>query len=149
PPAFSQYTAAPSAGYGRCMPNAMPRRLLLTSAVFVLAFIVSAGAFALRGASAGDGFDFVRWEIATFPNKWLYALGSPLRTDPDADEAIRRYFALDDREGAEARELENTVEAAIEGRVDAVLRDLGMDWPFGVFGVWPPVDAELAGSPRV
>ncbi len=131
------------------MPNAMPRRLLLSLAAFLVAFGGSVGALALRSTSAGDDFDFVRWEISTLPNKWLHALGAPFRSDPPADEAIQRYFTLDDRDGPEGRELENTVEAAIEGRVDAVLRDLGVDWPFAVLGIWPPVDIELAGSPRV
>lgn len=127
----------------------MRRRLLLPLAAFLLAFAAFVAMLALRGASAGDDFDFLRWEISTTPNKWLYALGAPFRSDPPADEAVQRYFALDDRDSAEGRELENTVEATIEGRVDAVLRELDVDWPLNPLGVWPPVDIELAGSPRV
>ena len=119
------------------------------SGVFLVACALSIGAFALRSTRTGDQFDFLRWEVATLPNKWLYALGGPLRGDAPVDEAIGRYFALADRNGDAARELENRVEAAIEGRVDAVLREAGIDWPLGAFGVWPPVDAELASSPRI
>jgi hypothetical protein len=131
------------------MPNAMSRQLLIVSVVFLLACGLSVAALGFRTTRSGDRFDFVRWEIATLPNKWLYALGAPLRDDPSADDAIQRYFALDDRESQEGRQLENTVEAAIEGRIDSVLHGLGIDWPFGLLGVWPPVDVELAGSPRV
>ena len=35
---------------------------------------------------------------ATVANKWLFALGEPLRSDPPPDEAIARYYALDDRD---------------------------------------------------
>jgi hypothetical protein len=127
---------------GRC-------RALVLGAVFFAAGLVSVAAFALRDARSGDAFDFLRWEVTTFPNKWLAHLGDPVRADPDPDEALRRYFALEDRNGPEGRALENTVEAVIEGRVDAVLRELGAGWPLSPLGVWPPVDAELGGSPRV
>ncbi|MGE0228473.1 MAG: hypothetical protein AB7I38_06510 [Dehalococcoidia bacterium] len=124
-------------------------RALAVSAVFLGATLLSIAAFAARGARAGDGFDFLRWEVAAFPNKWIDRLGAPLRDDPDPDDALRRYFALDDRNSEEGRALENEVESVIEGRVDAVLRDLGLGWPFLPLGVWPPVDGELAGSPRI
>lgn len=123
--------------------------MAVAGAVFLVAVCVSLGAFAVRSARAGDRFDFVRWEVSAFPNKWLDRLGAPLRDEPDPDEALRRYFALDDRNSDEGRALENEVEATIEGRVDAVLHELGTGWPLSPFGVWPPVDAELAGSPRV
>lgn len=125
------------------------RGAALVGAVLLVAMFVSLGAFAVRSERAGDRFDFLRWEVSAFPNKWLDRLGAPLRDDPDPDEALRRYFALDDRNSDEGRALENEVEAVIEGRVDAVLRELGAGWPLSPFGVWPPVDAELAGSPRV
>lgn len=116
----------------------------LGSVLFVLSV------FALRDAQAGDAFDIVRWERTTLANKWLHALGAPLRDELDDDEAIERYFALEDLDTNEARELENTVEAAIEGRIDAVLSDLAIDGRFPLPGsVFPPVDVELASSPRV
>ncbi|MEZ4554000.1 MAG: hypothetical protein R3B59_08835 [Dehalococcoidia bacterium] len=125
------------------------RRALATAAVFILAMLLSLAAFAVRGAGVGDRFDFLRWEVTTLPNKWLDRLGSPLRDHPDSDDAVRRYFALEDRDSEEGRALENEVESVIEGRVDAVLQELGAGWPYLPFGVWPPVDGELAGSPRV
>ena len=116
----------------------------LGSVLFVL------GVFALRDSQSGDAFDVVRWERTTLANKWLHALGSPFRDDLDADEAIRRYFALEDLDTREARELENTVEAVIEGRIDAVLAELEVDGRFSIpASVFPPVDVELASSPRV
>lgn len=131
------------------MSNALSQRLIVVSVVLLVACTLSVGAFALRSTRVGDDFDFVRWEIATLPNKWLYRLGAPVRDDPPAEEAIERYFTLSDRDSEAARELENTVEASIEGRIDTVLGELGVGWPVRVFGVWPPVDVELAGSPRV
>lgn len=121
-------------------------------AVFAVAFGLWLGLFALRGARAGDGFDLLRWELAASANKWLYALGAPARGDPAPDEALARYFALADRGGEEGRALENAAEAAIEGRLDAVIRDAGIGFPLalpGPLAVWPPVDIEIAGSPRL
>jgi len=124
-------------------------RFVLVGAVVFAAVLISVASFAVRSARAGDSFDFLRWEVTTLPNKWLDALGAPVRSDPPSEDALRRYFALADRDGQEGRALENEVEAVIEGRVDAVLRELGAGWPLSPLGVWPPVDAELAGSPRV
>ena len=126
------------------------------AAVVVAGFVAAAGLWvgllALRDVRAGDGFDFARWELTTVANKWLFALGAPLRDDPPADEALARYFALEDRAGGAGQRLENSVEAAIEGRIDAAIRQAGLSPPLslpGVLAVWPPVDLELAGSPRV
>ena len=122
------------------------------AAALLLAFALWVALFAWRGQRAGDSFDIARWEVTAVANKWLFAAAAPLRDDPGADEALRRYFALADREAAEGRRLENVVEAAIEGRIDAVLRRQGVrgrvPLPFS-FSVWPPVDVELARSPRV
>lgn len=132
------------------MRNPRRWRRFVLPAGFVLSLLLVLGVFALRDAQAGNTFDVVRWERTTLVNKWLYALGAPLRDEPDADEAIRRYFALDDLDTVDARELENTVEAAIEGRIDAVLAELGVDGRFPLpASVFPPVDVELARSPRV
>ena len=110
------------------------------------------GLFGLREARAGDDFDLLHWELATVANKAMFALGTPLRDDPSADEALRRYFALDDHYGDEARTLENVVEAVVEGRVDAAIREAGISFRVplpGALAVWPPVDIELTRSPRV
>ena len=128
------------------------RRIIPPAAALLLAFGLWLGLFGLREARAGDGFDLLRWELATVANKALFAVGSPVRDDPHAGDALARYFALDDRYGAEARALENAVEAAIEGRVDAAIREAGVSFPLplpGALAVWPPVDIEIARSPRV
>ncbi|MPZ99803.1 MAG: hypothetical protein GEU80_10805 [Dehalococcoidia bacterium] len=126
------------------------RPLWMVGAVFLVAFSLVLGALEWRNQRAGDGFDLVRWEISSVPNKWLFALGSPFRDDPHPDEAIARYFALTPDERAEAGALENVVEAAIEGRLDAALKDLGVRDRLPVPGIlFPPVDIELAASPSV
>lgn len=110
--------------------------------------------FALRG-DEDEEFDvahLVRWEFAALANKWLFAAGAPLRDDPPADEAIAAWFTLPDRSAEEGRELENVVESAIEGRIDAVIRDHGLSFPLplpGALKVWPPLDIELTPSPHV
>ncbi len=131
------------------MPNPTRWRRFLLPTAFLGSLIFVLAVFAVRDAQAGDAFDIVRWERTTLVNKWLHALGAPLRDELDDDEALRRYFALDDLDSSEARELENTVEAVIEGRIDAVLADLQIDGRFPLpSSVFPPVDVELASSPR-
>jgi len=125
-------------------------RRLAVPLAFLGSLLLVLGILALRDAEAGDTFDVVRWERATIANKWLHALGKPFRDDLEDNEAIRRYFALDDLSTDEARELENAVEAVIEGRIDAVLSDLTIEGRFPIpASVFPPVDVELAQSPRV
>ena len=131
----------------------MHRVLRGSVAAGVIAFAVAAAMglalFAWRDARGDERFDVVRWELATLPNKWLYAAGGWLRNEPDAGDVLPRYFASDDRGGTAARARENDVEAVIEGRIDAVLRELGLGWPGPPLpGVLPPVDVELAESPR-
>ncbi len=126
--------------------------LAIVVATFAFAFVLWLGLFELRERRGGDAFDIARWEVVTVANKWLFALGEPLRSDPPPNEAIARYYALDDRDGDEGAQLENVVEAAIEGRIDRILRDLGVKGRLSLAGplaVWPPVDIELGGSPRV
>ncbi len=111
--------------------------------------------FALRGGAAHDEFDvahLARWELGTLTNKWVFAVGEPLRDDPPGDEAIAAWFSLRDRDSDEARRLENVAEAAIEGRVDAAIREQGLSFPLtlpGPLAVWPPLDIELTPSPHV
>ncbi len=126
--------------------------LIAAALALLIATALWAGLFALRHARSGDRFDLVRWEVASIANKWLYAVAAPLRTDPPPDQAIRDYFAARDRDGPAAARLENAVEAAIEGRIDAVLRDQRIGGRFalpGLLAVWPPVDIELGRSPRI
>ncbi len=126
----------------------LPRRARLPL-IFLAAFAFALATLAWRDARSGDAFDFVRWERSAISNKWLNLIGAPLRDDPDAGEAIARYFDLDDYTTEEARQLENVVEATIEGRVDQVIAELGIDGRLPLPGsVFPPVDIELASTPR-
>lgn len=130
-----------------------PRGRLASACVVVAAFLLGlllvVAASWWRDRQAGEGFDFLRWERETVAGRWLHLAGAPLRDDPPADEALRRYFARSPGD-PEARHLENRVEQIIEGRIDATLRDLGIHvgpaWPRTIF---PFVDIELASSPRV
>ena len=126
------------------------RATVLVAVAFVLAFALWAAVLGVQQRRAGEAFDFTRFELTTLPNKWLHALGAPLRDDLDADTALERYFEASDRTASEIAALEPRVEAAIEGRIDAVLDELGLGGPLpGIVGVFPPVDLELTGAPRV
>jgi len=132
-------------------PGASPATTL-AAVVLVLAFVLWGGLFTLRQQREGDAFDIVRWEIGSLANKWLFALGAPLRDDPPVEQALARYFALADRSGEQAGRLENVVEAAIEGRLHDVLRTEAISSAVslpGPLAVWPPVDLELARAPLV
>jgi hypothetical protein len=148
----SRRCASPGSGEVRPALERWGRRgtLAIVLAVALGAAVLWAGLLVLRFEGEGRRFDFLRWEIASVPNKWLYALGAPLRDDSSADEAIARYFALDDRVGSEAARLESAVESAIEGRIDTVLQELSIAGRIPLPGsVFPPVDVELALPPRV
>ena len=124
-------------------------------AVGLLALLLWAGLFELREAEAHEEFDvahLVRWELGALANKWLFAAGAPLRDDPASDSALAAWFALGDRRDAEGRRLGNVAESAIEGRIDAVIREQGLSFPLplpGALQVWPPLDIELSASPHV
>ncbi len=138
--------AAPDASSSRL---GLPRWAVLV-AVYVAAFALMLALGGWRDARAGDGFDFVRWERSSIANKWLYTIGAPLRDDPPPDEAIAGYFAPPVNPARYRARLENVVEAAIEGRIDAVLDDLRLSARISLPGsVFPPVDVELTGAPRV
>lgn len=117
------------------------QRWLLPAGACLVAACVWAAAFGLRGAQAGERFDFLRWEVQSLPAKVLYRLGRPFRADPSVDEALVTYFAASDRSSPAASRLENAVEATIERRIGVVLAEQGIHWP--------PVAIELAASPRV
>lgn len=131
------------------MRPAFRREVGFAAVAYLVAALLIVGAIALREAHEGDAFDPFRWERQQVPNKWLALLGVPLRDEPPPDEALRVYFtARGDRAGV--RHLENTAEAAIEGRIDAVLASLGVGGRMPLPGsVWPPVDIELDSAPRV
>lgn len=129
------------------------------AAVWILALFAGVGGIAAHDRTRGDGFSVVRWELTTLPNRWLHLAGAPLRDDPPADAAIAAYFApAEPLPPAQQRRLENVVERAIEGRLDAVARAAGLardPWGplpgrlLGPLALLPPVDVEFAGAPRV
>ncbi|MSQ29984.1 MAG: hypothetical protein EXR68_05815 [Dehalococcoidia bacterium] len=125
------------------------RDVLPPALIFGAAAVLWVALFAVRAASGGDRFDFVRWEVQALPGAALYRLGAPLRTDPAADAALAGYFALSDRSAPASAALESAAEAAIAGRIDAVLRAQGIGWPVPAPGtLFPPVNLELAAAPR-
>ncbi|MEX1255188.1 MAG: hypothetical protein WEE64_12690 [Dehalococcoidia bacterium] len=124
---------------------------------------------------AGDEFNVLRWELEHVPNKWLYLTDrffTGRLSSREEDERLGRYLLLtariqqteraladeaapsdDPRRDEVARlrserdSLENDVEAAIEGRLTAVLEDEGLESSFPLFPdfrwAFPPVDFEL------
>lgn len=118
-------------------------------ALTVLAgMILMVAAFWWRDRGVGEGFDLVRWERETLWGRWLFLAGAPLRDDPPADEALLGYFNRPAQ--PQARHLENQVERIIEGRVDAILQEMGIGvGPRSLVSVFPFVDIELASTPRV
>ncbi len=121
---------------------------------FVLAVALSTvllvlGASLLGDRLLGDRFDVVRWERDTVAGKWLHLLGARWRDDPSPDDAIARYFAAP-LDSADRLHLEGAVEAALNGRIDAVARAHGLAGRVALPGtVFPPVNLELTQPPRV
>ncbi len=126
---------------------------------------------AIEAAADAHGYDVVGWELRHLPGKWFYKLGHLFedRSQARDDEALSSYFRLsDDIRGLErdtqagARldatrrrraALENEVEAILEGRITALLKEQGLvinPPPFSELDlVFPPVDFELDSPPRV
>jgi len=108
---------------------------------------------AAEAAASGHGYDLVSWEIRHFPEKWLHKLQHAFDggKGDDADRTICAYFRPDGTE--RPAQIENDVEAVIEGRVTAVLKDEGLALEPPLFNdlglVFPPVDFELDATPRV
>ncbi len=127
----------------------MRGRLTTMLLAALLGFACVVLALWVREVRTGDRFDLVRWELDTLPNRWLNVLTTPLRDTADDDDTLRAYFALESGTPARAP-LENEVERIVEGRLDAVLSDLGLDARLSLPGTtFPPVDMELAISPQV
>ncbi|TMB71068.1 MAG: hypothetical protein E6J43_00370 [Chloroflexi bacterium] len=146
------------------------------AAVVILGGLAIAGGLALYGnlgpdgaaeeAASEHGYNLAGWEINHFPEKWLHKLQHLFHgpSEQDRTDAICEYFQTAARlansapqPDAEAEkrlaELENDVEDAIEGRATAILEDqkLMLQPPlFSDLGlVFPPVDFEIDGTPRV
>ncbi len=144
---------------------------LLVGLTFAATF-AAAIAFPL---ASDDDFNVVAWELRNIPNKWLYKGGTMLRGQPsraEEDARIASFLdltarierlessaAADPSAGQELAELvrrrdeiENLVEAAIEGRVTATLSDVGLESSLPLFPdahwVFPPVDIEFDEPPN-
>ena len=127
----------------------MRGRLTTMLLAALLGFACVVLALWVREARTGDRFDLVRWELDTLPNRWLNVMATPFRDTTDDDETIRAYFSLEPGDLGRAP-LENEVERIVEGRIDAVLRDLGLNARIPLpRTTFPPVDVELAISPQV
>ena len=145
------------------------------AAVVILGALAVGGGLALYSRLGPDGaaeeaaseheYNLAGWEIKHFPEKWLHKLQHLFndRSEQERTDAICAYFKAaaelnstqEPNAEAEKRlaELENDVEDTIEGRVTAVLKDqkLTLEPPlFSDLGlVFPPVDFEIDGTPRV
>lgn len=156
---------------------------LLAGALAVVAFASSLTASFALHLDAFRDYNAAGWTLRHAPDKWLYKAGRLVRGDLSAEEKgrrVARYFELNrliqsaERTLADARtpeerrrsvaadvlamreereRLENSVEDVLEGRVTAVLEELGLaSHPLGPPGpelVWPPVDFEFDRPPGV
>jgi hypothetical protein len=149
----------------------------LIAVLLALVCLGAAAAVALAAPLPGeDDFDIARWELRHLPNKWLYLIGRPLReplSKEREDARLARFLELSGRirrleqrasdagskqaELTELRrqrgELENDVEALIEGRLTTVLAEAGLASSLPLFPdarwVFPPVDVEFDEPPQV
>lgn len=129
-----------------------PRR----PAGFIAALLVGAAAtllvlaaLSVRDVRTGDRFDLIRWQIDAFPNRWITLAGGWLHGQPDPDDTIRLYFAYPQDDPARG-ELRADLQRVVEGRLDAVLQELGIDGRFPLPGsTFPPVNIQIAESPPV
>ncbi len=126
-----------------------PVRLLAVLLVGLAATVLVFAALAVRDVRMGDRFDLVRWQIDAFPNRWITLAGGVLHGQPDPDETIRRYFSYKQGDPARIR-LEPDLQLIVEGRLDAVLQELGIDGRISLPGsTFPPVNIQIAESPLV
>ena len=120
-----------------------------------------------------DDFNVVYWEIRHIPGKWLYLTGEFINgelSEAQEDERLGQFLLVAQRieeiersfvasDAGELQrlvhqrdELENDVEAIIEGRLTALLAGTGLDSSLPLFPnarwVFPPVDVEFDEAPR-
>ena len=126
---------------------------------------------------ADNEFNFARWEMRHLPGKWLYLTGQFFRGDLSGSEEdqrmgrflvvsarvrlLERTFSADDAAQrkelalllSERDDLENDVEAIVEGRLTKLLEEAGLESSLPFFPdarwVFPPVDVEFDEPPRV
>ena len=144
------------------------------AAALLIAGLCLAGGWAIASSVSlpqGDEFNVLRFELRHAPDKWLYLTGRIFRggLSPDEEDArLGRYLLLTaqiddlsrdspkdqlDRLREQRQQIENEVEAIIEGRLTAVLEDEDVESSLPLFPdarwVFPPVDIELDATPRV
>ena len=150
--------------------------LLLT----LISSVCLAGALVISLAvelPADNEFNFARWEMRHLPGKWLYLTGQFFRGDLSGSEEdqrmgrflvvsarvrlLERTFSADDAAQrkelalllSERDDLENDVEAIVEGRLTKLLEEAGLESSLPFFPdarwVFPPVDVEFDEPPRV
>ena len=107
------------------------------------------GALGLRDLRAGDRFDLVRWEVETFPNRWVAVVGEAVYGARDDDEVVAAYFGH--AVGAPERDdLRPDLQLIVEQRIDAVVRESGVDSRLPLPGsAFPPVNIQIASAPYV
>lgn len=124
-----------------------------------------------------DDFNVVGWELRHVPGKWLYLIGEWFEgglSPAEEDERLGRFLELSEgirrlehapsggdpaqrdeleRLRRERDELENDVEAIMEGRITSVLESVGLESSLPLFPdarwVFPPVDVEFDQPPQV
>jgi hypothetical protein len=153
-----------------------PARALAGSIALVV--VLAALLFARLGydrlglAVGEDEYSVAGWEVRNLPGKWLFLFGRLFAGKPTLvaeNAAVLRFLTLTreieslEREGVTATtspalvakrrerdEIENRVEATIEGRITAIAEREGLTRSLSVLPdmVFPPVDLEFALSPQ-
>jgi hypothetical protein len=159
--------------FSRFAPHAV---LVAMAALCALAAFGVAGAVSLPG---GDEYNSPGYIVRHAWTKYAYLAGAPFRDDlsrGEEDARLARFFELnaqirdgervagdpatDDATAASTRaqleawreeraSIENSVEAILEGRLTATVKELGLTRHFGGDIVWPPVDIEFEDTPSV
>ncbi|HET6615713.1 MAG TPA: hypothetical protein VFH62_07485 [Dehalococcoidia bacterium] len=150
--------------------------LVAMAALCALAAFGVASAVALP---SGDEYNAPGYVVRHAWTKYAYLAGAPFRDDlsrGEEDARVARFFELNAliRDGErtagnpatdeatrastharleawreERASIENSVEAILEGRLTATVKDLGLTRRFGGDIVWPPVDIEFEDTPSV
>ncbi|MFN8639196.1 MAG: hypothetical protein U0360_06995 [Dehalococcoidia bacterium] len=131
------------------MRRSSARRWMLAIGVWAATALLWTALLLHRGwLSSPRDFDPVTFELTALPSKWLHALGTSRRGQPAPDVVLATFFTSTDRRSPAMRALEPEVAAALDIRIDAALRRLGVRSAVGV-GVWPPVSTALTQPPAI
>ena len=112
---------------------ARPALRYATFALVVLLLLTSRGSLNLspvRELAAPHRYSLVQWELATFPEKWLYRLGLTLpgnALDRQAEEAlVREFFELADRRRGIEEAIRDERAGSETGGLDSLRAQLAM-----------------------